>query len=238
MYSSGVTTSTSMIGSSRTGPPCARPSFSAMEPAILNAISEESTSWAWPSSSLHLDVDHRVTRRGRRSPSPPRQPCSTAGMNSRGTGRRRCVLELEARCRLPPARGSIFTTRVLTLPPVCLMKGALDGRRGLRDRLLVGDLRPADVGVDLELAQQAVDDDLQVELAHARDDRLAGLFVDGDAEGRILDGERSAPGPSLSWSALVFGSMAIWITGSGNSIASRMIDWRSSHEGLAGGDVP
>ena len=29
--------------------------------------------------------------------------------------------------------------------------------------------------------------------------------------------------PSLSWSLLVFGSMATWITGSGNSIRSRMI---------------
>ena len=48
---------------------------------------------------------------------------------------------------------------------------------GLRDRLAVGDLRPADVRVDVELALQAVDDDLEVELAHAGDQRLAGLLV-------------------------------------------------------------
>src|SRR5438034_1462089 len=59
----------------------------------------------------------------------------------------------------------------------------------LADGLLVGDLRLADVGVDLELAQQAIDDDLQVELAHARDERLPGLGVGRDAEGRILGGE-------------------------------------------------
>ena len=37
-----------------------------------------------------------------------------------------------------------------------------------RDGLAVGDLRVADVRLDLELAAQAVDDDLEVELAHAR----------------------------------------------------------------------
>src|SRR5207302_9640152 len=59
----------------------------------------------------------------------------------------------------------------------------------LANGLLVGDLRLADVGVDLELAQQAIDDDLQMELAHARDERLPGLGVGRDAEGRILGGE-------------------------------------------------
>ena len=43
----------------------------------------------------------------------------------------------------------------------------------LGDALAVGHLRPAHVGVDLELAQQPVDDDLQVQLAHAGDDGLA-----------------------------------------------------------------
>ena len=49
MYSSGVTTSTSMIGSSRTGLALRAASLKAIEPAILNAISEESTSWYEPS---------------------------------------------------------------------------------------------------------------------------------------------------------------------------------------------
>ena len=43
----------------------------------------------------------------------------------------------------------------------------------LGDALAVGHLRPAHVGVDLELAQQPVDDDLQMQLAHAGDDGLA-----------------------------------------------------------------
>ena len=48
---------------------------------------------------------------------------------------------------------------------------------GTADGLAVGNLRGAHVGLHLELTQQAVDDDLQMELAHARDDGLAGLFV-------------------------------------------------------------
>ena len=43
--SSGVVTSYSMTGSSSTGSALRAASFTAMEPAILNAISEESTSW-------------------------------------------------------------------------------------------------------------------------------------------------------------------------------------------------
>jgi len=37
----------------------------------------------------------------------------------------------------------------------------------LSDRLAVGDLRLAHVGVDVELASEPVDDDVEVELAHA-----------------------------------------------------------------------
>ena len=49
------------------------------------------------------------------------------------------------------------------------------GRLG--GRLAVVDLRRADLDLDLELAADPLDVDLQVQLAHAGDDRLAGLFV-------------------------------------------------------------
>src|SRR4029079_16335350 len=42
----------------------------------------------------------------------------------------------------------------------------------LREILAIGDLRSADIGLDLELALHAVDEDLEVELAHSLDDRL------------------------------------------------------------------
>src|SRR5262245_32971912 len=57
---------------------------------------------------------------------------------------------------------------------------------GARQRLLVGDLRLADGCLDVELALQAVDDDLEVQLTHSADDRLPGLLIGVHAEGRIL----------------------------------------------------
>ena len=56
-------------------------------------------------------------------------------------------------------------------------------------RLAVGDLRAPDVGFDAELALHAVDEHLQVQLAHARDLGLAGLFVGAHLEGRVLLGQ-------------------------------------------------
>src|SRR5207344_1824100 len=65
----------------------------------------------------------------------------------------------------------------------------MDVRYGVAHGLAIGDLWAADVGVDLELAQKTVHDDLEVELAHAADDGLAGLLVRPHAEGRILLGQ-------------------------------------------------
>ena len=77
--SSGTTTSSRIIGSSRTGFAPASAFFSAIEPAMRNAMSELSTVWNEPSTS-----------RARKSTSgnPPsgpclaasRIPCSTEGM--------------------------------------------------------------------------------------------------------------------------------------------------------------
>ena len=55
------------------------------------------------------------------------------------------------------------------------------------------------------------------------DDRLAGVVVEADAEGRIFLGERGSATEILSWSAFVLGSMATAITGSGKSIVSSRI---------------
>src|SRR5205085_339116 len=56
----------------------------------------------------------------------------------------------------------------------------------LGDRLAVRDLGLSDVRLDFELALQAVDDDLEVELAHPADDRLARLLVGVHAERRVF----------------------------------------------------
>src|SRR5215213_6735600 len=68
-------------------------------------------------------------------------------------------------------------------------EAALDAVDALADGLAVRDLRAADVGVHPELAQQPVDDDLQVQLAHAGDDGLARLLVATHGEGWVLLGE-------------------------------------------------
>src|SRR5262249_30934108 len=54
---------------------------------------------------------------------------------------------------------------------------SLDLVHRLRDRLAIGDLRPADVGVDVELSRQAVDDDLEVQLAHPLTNGQPGLLA-------------------------------------------------------------
>jgi hypothetical protein len=95
--------------------------------------------------------------------------------------------------------------------------------RFLADRLAVGDLRPADVRVDLELAHHAVDDDLEVQLAHAA---MIVWPVSSSVWTRNVGSSSDSfcsEAASLSWSAFVFGSIATLITGSGNFMASRMI---------------
>ncbi|MCY1183760.1 hypothetical protein D9M73_244050 [compost metagenome] len=48
---------------------------------------------------------------------------------------------------------------------------------GVADFLAIGHLRLADIGLDPEFALHAVDDDVQVQLAHAGDDGLCGFFI-------------------------------------------------------------
>jgi hypothetical protein len=57
------------------------------------------------------------------------------------------------------------------------------------DRLAVGHLRRADVRLDLELALEAVDEDVEVKFAHALHDGLTAFDVGLDAEGRVLCGQ-------------------------------------------------
>ena len=73
-----------MIGSSSTGLAISAAFLKAIEPAILNAISEESTSWYGPSTSVA-----RTSTVGYPASTPASRadwmPWSTAGMYSRGT---------------------------------------------------------------------------------------------------------------------------------------------------------
>src|SRR5690349_2421848 len=49
--------------------------------------------------------------------------------------------------------------------------------RGLRNRLAISNLRLADVGLDAKLALHAIDDDLEMKLAHAGNDCLSGFMI-------------------------------------------------------------
>src|SRR4029453_8793608 len=56
----------------------------------------------------------------------------------------------------------------------------------LLDRFAIRDLRRPDVRLDAELALHPVDQDLEVQLAHPRDDRLARLPVGAQRERRAF----------------------------------------------------
>ncbi len=143
------------------------------------------------------------------------------------------VLEHEAAARL--ARLDVDDhVPVLATATRLANEPALDLLRAVPDRLAIRHLRTADVGLHAELPAQPVDDDLQVQLAHAGDDRLC------PSPGRCARGTSGPRRPawpgrcaSLSWSALVFGSMATSITGSGNFIASRMMGVRLDAQRVA-----
>ena len=62
-------------------------------------------------------------------------------------------------------------------------------------RLAIGDLRRADIGIHLVGALEDVDLDVEMQLAHALEDGLAGFLIGRHAERRILGrqlGERHA----------------------------------------------
>ena len=83
--------------------------------------------------------------------------------------------------------GLDFDHAVTVLAAATGLLGVLQvGLAGLRDRFAVGNLRLADVGVHVELADQTVNDDVQMQFAHARDEGLAGFFVALHAEGRVF----------------------------------------------------
>ena len=103
-------------------------------------------------------------------------PCSTAGMYSLGIAP---PLILLTKSKPSPGAGSSVDHDVAELAATTgLADEAADDLLGpVANRLAVGNLRAADVGVDAELAHEAVDDDLEVKLAHAGDQRLARLLV-------------------------------------------------------------
>ncbi len=80
---------------------------------------------------------------------------------------------------------SQLSARVLAAAAgLLLVRVVVLGRRS--NGFAIGNLRLADVGAHLELALHAVHDDLEMQLAHAGDDGLAGVGIGGDAQGGIF----------------------------------------------------
>ena len=68
---------------------------------------------------------------------------------------------------------------------------ALDLVDAAGDGLAVSDARPADVGLDLEVAEHSSFDDVEMKFAHASDDELAGFGIGVIPEGGVFLGEPS-----------------------------------------------
>src|SRR5690554_1943644 len=133
---------------------------------------------------LHLDVDDGIAREHAARHRTFDTLADGGDVLARDDAADDRVLEDEAFAKL---RGTNLkpAMTVLTAATGLTHIAAFGLHRGL-EALAVGDLRRAHVALDLELALQAVDDDLEVELAHSGDDGLTGLFVGMRAEGGIL----------------------------------------------------
>src|SRR5437588_3890878 len=135
----------------------------------------------------HLDVDDRVAGQHAGIERLADPLLDRRNVFARDRAADDLVLELEALARLVRLDLEVDVAVLAAatgLPHVAALRLG-----GLADRLAIRNLGLADVGLHLELAQEAVDDDLQVELAHPVDQGLRGLLVAGHAERRILEGE-------------------------------------------------
>ena len=204
MNSSGVTTSTDMIGSRSAGADLRRPSLMRHRAGDLERHLRGVDLVIAAVDELDFDVDDREAGEHARA---ERLLDTLVDRRHVLLGNRAAddlALELVASARL--LRNHVDDD-VAVLATAAGLAGELhvDAVAAPGRRLAVGDLRLADVRLDLELAQQAVDDDLEVQLAHAGDDRLAGLAVGTNPERRVLLGElgerRDRACPARPWSS-------------------------------------
>ena len=150
-------------------------------------------------------------------------PFSTAGMYSL---RHRAADDACSRTRCPRCAAvgsnSDLHLGILARAAGLLLVGVDLGVR-LADGLAIGHLRRADVGIHAILATQPVDDDLEMQLAHAGQDGLPGLLVRLQAQARGLR-QRASAAPSVIFStpSLVFGSTEMSMTGTGKAMRSRI----------------
>ena len=206
-----------MIGSSSTGSAFSYADLNAIEPAILNAISDESTVWYEPSTSRT-----RTPWTG----APASSPCCHRLLDAlvdRGPEALRddaaddLVDELVALVALERLDHDVAVAELAAAAGLLLV-AALRARL-LADRLEVRDARLVQLDLDAEAALEPVDRDLDVHLATGR--RAAARPSAGRGGGAASGPPRAgaaAPAATLSSSPFAFGVTAKLITGSGKSI--------------------
>ena len=137
----------------------------------------------------YAHVDHRVAGQHARF-----EGFLDAGVDGRDvlTGHDAARDLLDELVPAPGPRGLEVDLHVPVLAPTTALAhvAALDRLDGLGDGLAVRDLRAADVGGHAELAEHPVDEHLEVQLAHARDDGLGGLLVAAHLERGVLFRQR------------------------------------------------
>src|SRR5690606_3753178 len=123
------------------------------------------------------DVDHRVAcqHAGRQRVADTLFDCGDVFARNHTTLDR--IDELEARATRLERLELQDDVTVLAATARLLDELAFDFFAGLADGFAVGNLRLANVGFNVELATHAVHENFQVQLAHAGNDGLAGLFV-------------------------------------------------------------
>lgn len=107
----------------------------------------------------------------------------------------------------------------------------------LRQGLAVGDLRLARLAGDPVFAAHALDVDVEVELAHARDDGLGGLGVDVDAEGGVFALEAGHGFGEVGQVFVVLGLDGEGDDGLGHEHGGHAVAERAVREGVARGAV-
>ena len=173
-----------MIGSSSTVPAACRPLLNPSAAAKRKAISLESVSCTSPPSDRDLDLHQRAADRSATLGLLVQHIEHGGQVILRQRHRPGCTATIGVRLfSNGSSRSSTLANSVLpALLPLALTHHV--GR--VLDRFAIADARLVHAHVQVEIAQQPMLDDFQVQLAHAADQRLAGLFVFRGAEGRIL----------------------------------------------------
>ena len=150
-----------------------------------------------------------------------RKPFSTAGQNSsRHVTARHLGFEHVPRPYFPRLHGVVNLSELPRTPGLLFVGVGIRNRRG--DRFPVGHLRLTDGDVDAVGPLEDIHLDVEMKLTHALDDR----FLDSSSVSTRKEGSSAIifdrAMPSLSTAALSVGAMAMEITGSGNTMGSRV----------------